>query len=341
MARRSVEDVFDSIRESLSEFLQLQPTLPASKVPSVLHEPAICNGYRSTNQPWRYYLCSLFQLHNETLNVWTHLIGFIVIWIVIGEYSEQYDFLTNKHAWPMLVFGICCLIASLTSATVHLLHCRNSHTHYNAFMVDYIGATMYSFGSGIHAFYSNSHRHTYFLFGQSYLPLLVFVSWMNFTILCVAKLKYGHNPHSMTRKYMMISSMLVQAIVNTIPFGPRYFACIQDETCSLSSLNHMTILFICFALQAFFFASHLPERMFPGRFDVFGHGHQIFHVMSTITQALQFYAISVDIDRQGSDNHADPDIIYLLGATLLLIGADLLSFLYLRKFVPKLDDKHH
>ncbi|CAM4952820.1 unnamed protein product, partial [Rotaria socialis] len=46
-------------------------------VPLVLTEPFILRGYRSTHQPWSYYWKSLFHKHNETINVWSHLIGIL------------------------------------------------------------------------------------------------------------------------------------------------------------------------------------------------------------------------------------------------------------------------
>ena len=39
----------------------------------------ILNGYRKT-MPWPRALGSLFKMHNETFNVWTHLIG--LVWCV-------------------------------------------------------------------------------------------------------------------------------------------------------------------------------------------------------------------------------------------------------------------
>ncbi len=37
----------------------------------------ILNGYRINYTTWKATLMSLFQMHNETINVWTHFIGFI------------------------------------------------------------------------------------------------------------------------------------------------------------------------------------------------------------------------------------------------------------------------
>jgi hypothetical protein len=61
--------------------------------------------------------------------------------------------------------------------------------------------------------------------------------------------------HNRYRKLIMVSSMTGHALLLTIPMGPRYFRCFQEEMCSLSSLNHLTFVYILFVLQAFFFAS--------------------------------------------------------------------------------------
>ena len=36
----------------------------------------ILNGYRINYDSWKETLKSLFQVHNETINIWTHLLGF-------------------------------------------------------------------------------------------------------------------------------------------------------------------------------------------------------------------------------------------------------------------------
>ena len=41
-----------------------------------LYNPFIHKGYRINYRSWSWTLWSLFQFHNETINVWTHFIGF-------------------------------------------------------------------------------------------------------------------------------------------------------------------------------------------------------------------------------------------------------------------------
>lgn len=43
--------------------------------PELFCEPYIHNGFRPINQPYTYYMKSLFTKHNETINAWSHYIG--------------------------------------------------------------------------------------------------------------------------------------------------------------------------------------------------------------------------------------------------------------------------
>lgn len=53
-----------------------RPTAGKNDVPIVFHEPHVESGFRLLGQPWSYYIFSIFQLHNESLNIWTHILAF-------------------------------------------------------------------------------------------------------------------------------------------------------------------------------------------------------------------------------------------------------------------------
>ncbi|KAK1880426.1 Membrane progestin receptor alpha [Dissostichus eleginoides] len=65
------------VPQMLNEAAPSMPgTLKESEVPTYFRERYVSTGYRPLNQNWRYYFLSLFQRHNETINVWTHLLRF-------------------------------------------------------------------------------------------------------------------------------------------------------------------------------------------------------------------------------------------------------------------------
>lgn len=57
----------------------LPPTVRDVDVPLLFRERFILSGYRQAGLPWRCYVLSLFQINNETLNVWSHLLAAVCV----------------------------------------------------------------------------------------------------------------------------------------------------------------------------------------------------------------------------------------------------------------------
>jgi hypothetical protein len=56
------------------------------------------------------------------------------------------------------------------------------------------------------------------------------------------------------------------------------------------------VQFVAACASAFFYSFHVPERLCPGRFDLLGQSHQIFHLTSFLTTWAQLQAIKCDMN---------------------------------------------
>ena len=54
-------------------------TLSRHEVPQEFREEYVEVGFRPVDKPFSYYLCTIFTKHNETVNVWTHLVPFLIV----------------------------------------------------------------------------------------------------------------------------------------------------------------------------------------------------------------------------------------------------------------------
>ena len=54
-------------------------------------------------------------------------------------------------------------------------------------------------------------------------------------------------------------------------------------------LHKVLLMYACIAVGFFFYASLVPESLFPGRFDIVGHSHQWWHVFSLAAFVWWFY----------------------------------------------------
>ena len=98
-------------------------------------------------------------------------------------------------------------------------------------------------------------------------------------------------------------------------------------------------------MSVFFFGSHLPEKLWPGKFDIFGHSHAIFHVLSSLGTVAQLQ-IGLTEHRhrpQYLNIEAAPSFTRIFGAQLFVLcaGVAVISLMHnARKQKVKNDKKY-
>ena len=69
---------------------------PASETPAYLmRRPYILNYYRVNYTAWDC-IKSLFTLHNETANIWTHIVGFFIWLAMLKSTTQEQTFLKDN-----------------------------------------------------------------------------------------------------------------------------------------------------------------------------------------------------------------------------------------------------
>ncbi|XP_033738199.1 membrane progestin receptor beta-like [Pecten maximus] len=274
--------------------MRVQQTVSAKDTQLLFREPGVLTGFRPQDKSWTHYLCSICQVHNESVNIWSHLLGFCMILYTMYRYLAVDSSSHNSHWFVIFAFGLCCLIYTATSSFAHIFHSKSALMHYTCFQIDYLGIGYFSLGFAIVTFHCSFHCHYFLLSEYYFLPVNVMLSWVGFLCSSVAKLRY-HRPYPFQRKMWNLCSFGSQGLVVFSLVMFRYKDCWLDDACSLSTLNHHTSVFIVALVSVFFFSSHFPERLFPGKFDIVGQGHQIFHVLCVAGTLLEFKAAYIDI----------------------------------------------
>ncbi|XP_064624518.1 membrane progestin receptor beta-like [Lineus longissimus] len=284
----------DTIKRLL-QFPRTQKTLKKSEVPLLFHEPGIETGYRPPNKPWTYYFISAFQLHNESMNIWTHLIGFFVVGAAMVYYHQKLNFL-SAQLYPMVIFGLTCLAFSLLSTAAHLLEAKSFFVHHFAYFLDYAGVGLYGFGTmTILSYYSADKRILQF-FGAYFTPVNAIMAVTSCFCSCYGKLSYMR-PYPIQRKLLNIVGNAVHLVLFAGPVFCRMFtedASQTDQVRAIAFNKHLSCL-LTFVIAVTFFATHLPEKWCPGKFDIFGYSHAFFHISVIITVLLQFDAAAYEL----------------------------------------------
>ena len=133
---------------------------------------------------------------------------------------------------------------------------------------------------------------------------------------------------------MMIAGVLCQAIVVSLPTVSRFVDCLLHPTCDIRHLNHLTVVFALLIVCAITFAGHMPESIWPGQFDVLGHGHQWFHVTVVLAMLAQVWAIDIDVTVvQTASQLNQPGAGELMAFLVALVVLETATFLFYMRLV--------
>ncbi|XP_078115006.1 membrane progestin receptor beta-like [Sander vitreus] len=267
-----------------SLFLAVLPSLPPTvrdvDVPPLFRERFILSGYRPPGLPWRCYVLSLFQIHNETLSVWSHLLAAVCVALRFTVFTALHGgvlgFSVDVSSLPLVLYAFSAVTYLSCSAAAHLLQSHSETAHYSLFFLDYVGVAVYQYGCALAlCLYSSDTAWTQSMLGQVFLPAAALLAWLSCTACCYAKLRF-RRPYPLRRKLCQVLPMGVAYLLDISPVAHRL------ATHSWSSSPALPLHFLqamLFLLSAFFFSCPVPERCSPGGYDIVGHGHQLFHFL--------------------------------------------------------------
>ncbi|XP_016143317.1 membrane progestin receptor gamma-A isoform X2 [Sinocyclocheilus grahami] len=259
--------------------IKLPQVFTINQVPKVFHEDGIISGYRHPCSSAKDCVLSLFQLTNETLNIWTHFLP------------------------------TCC---------AHTFSTMSERARHICFFFDYGALSFYSLGSAItYSSYSFPDKWVNSTFHKYYVPIAVVNSIISTALACYSRLGlplFQYNHHSIKScsgkldqklsKCLQIIAFVYPYLFDNIPLFYRIFVC-AGEGCTVNEANTVHYQHTSLAvLTGFLFATHLPERLAPGSFDYIGHSHQLFHVFAIIGTYFQMTAMELDMAARKQWLHA-------------------------------------
>lgn len=213
---------------------------------------------------------SLFQIHNETGNIWSHLLGF-VLFVGILLVDLQPALGDNADFGDHVVFGVflvglkCCLAFSFV---FHWFYCHSPETHRSLAALDYSGISLLIAGS---------------YFPPVYYGFYCRPQWQYAYLGCIATVGCIITYVSLDKKYSRTAYRTYRAALyaffgglGILPFS--HFALYPDADAPFPARNFL-LMGSLYLIGAVIYAKRIPEVYWPGRFDVLGHSHQIFHCL--------------------------------------------------------------
>ena len=261
------------------------------QMPEHFHELYILSGYRHPRSSIRQCLCSMFELTNETVNIWTHLLPAVYFLWVMWRDWEELGLVRDPYGYPMLVYIITMCLFPTASCTAHIFNTMSERARHVCFFMDYWALSMYSLGAAV-AY--RAYAFPIILTNSWFMDWYVCIATFNALASCAMSCDTRFLPHGLQKKVFRISAFAVPYMFDVIPVTYRAFVGDAQEWEVGGLYSHIRQFIFAF-LSAFLYTSHIPERLFPGKFDLIGHSHQIFHVVSVFGTHDQMLGMRADM----------------------------------------------
>lgn len=273
------------------------------EMPKGLREPFIKSGYRRAySTPWQCFK-SLFYLNNESFNVWSHILTTCYFLVRYGTAAAtQCNSLLDPFNLPLFASAFGTLILYSTSSVAHLFNSMSERGYKICFFFDYAAVSLYTFTSSQAMFFYVRPMNTQCIIFESpslYLCLAALFSFLVTYGCC--KTDAAVNKFSTLLRAL---PALVAWVFSTLPFTAGVTLCSCHATnsscralsaCSSESVSYYLRHVFCTTLAGFMYSSRLPERLFPGRFDLIGNSHHFLHLCVALATEYAFKILDLNV----------------------------------------------
>jgi adiponectin receptor len=245
--------------------------------------PYIQTGYRPVSHSYHTCLHSLSYLHNETINIYTHLLPAIILALALPTLQLRISSIYAHAPWMdrfmLTLTPMAALFTLSLSATYHTLMNHSPYVSASCLLADYSGILVLilaSFISGVYVGFYNSAFHQSLYWGM-------IISFIAITCLLVLHPKLQGPQYRAHRT----AAFILTALSGFAPCIHGGFVHGWTNAFWYRGVMWWLAEGAWYGLGAFFFASRAPEKWgrAKGRakrwgdvIDVVGSSHQIFHV---------------------------------------------------------------
>ncbi|KRZ67902.1 ADIPOR-like receptor [Trichinella papuae] len=243
------------------------------------------SGHRPPLPSFNACFKSIFRLHTETGNIWTHMLGCATFIGVAAYFLSRPE--TEVQWQEKLVFSVFFLSAITClgfSSAFHTVSCHSERVVKIFSKLDYCGISLLIVGSFVPwLFYGFYCRRGVKIFYTVFIVILgagcVIVSLID---------RFSSPQHRPTRTIMFVSLGLCGIIPCVHYFVTEGVYSAFNEA-SFGWLMLMAVLYISGAIL---YALRVPERFFPGKCDIWCQSHQLFHLFVVAAAFVHYHGIS-------------------------------------------------
>ncbi|TPX59883.1 hypothetical protein PhCBS80983_g02144 [Powellomyces hirtus] len=245
----------------------------------------LLRGYRRITNSYLGCVKSLTYLHNETGNVLSHALG-AAGFIVLAQVF--YGWLTvETSTWAdMLIMGTFFLGAVVClglSTTFHLCCCHSRGVAAIWLRGDYVGIVTLIMGSFVPSIY-----YGFFCNPSLQAVYLTIIVIFGITTICITVSPKFFAPKYRLLRTGLFVSMGLTGIVPLAHALTKYGYHMTRHALSSGALISSGVIYF---IGAVVYTARVPERWAPGKFDIWFHSHQIFHVLVVAAAVVHYFGV--------------------------------------------------
>ena len=242
----------------------------------------LTHEHRPPMNSFRGCFKSMFRMHTETWNIWTHFLGFIFFVVlclgiyVYGDYItflfediEVYQLPVTEQAM-LFCFFLAAMICLSCSTMFHLFLNHSQGVHRIFSSLDYSGIAILVVGSSIPAYY----------YGFYCQQIAQFAHISIIGILCVACVLVSLWKKFATPNYrpLRFATFVLFGLYGFVPGTHVVLREGLDNQYIIQGIIGLLTMGGMYLFGAVLYVSQFPERFFPGKFNTWANSHQLFHI---------------------------------------------------------------
>ncbi|CAN8096064.1 unnamed protein product [Discula destructiva] len=258
----------------------------------------IHSGYRSATASITDCFSSWLYIHNETVNIYSHIVGAAVflllpVYVFAVSIPPRYQVATTADVLVCSTYFLGVAACFILSTTFHTLMSHSQAAYLQGMKLDFQGVLVLMWSATLplvfYAFACEDGRLVRALYVGLFTLLAVACSAVTF-------LPQFSGPHLGPYRAALFGSFGVSSFA--LPIGHGLLREGLDEMWERVGLGWIVATVVCDGIGAGLYVLKFPEGWYPRRFDIFGASHQLMHICVVVAALTYTCAVVQAFDHR-------------------------------------------